>query len=106
MFNRHPASVSVVAPAGFTCLACLAAPASAQTSLSDWAAAAFSDAKMHPEYAASIARTAFVWACPMVNTINRRASIGQVPEPGKIFGVSPGAPTNRTTDRRDSGGRP
>jgi len=72
----------------------LAAPLSAQTTMSEWSATASSDVNMQAEYAKSVARTAFVWAYPMVNMINRRASVTQVPEPGKAFGTLPAAPTN------------
>ena len=84
-------SVSIVALAGF---ASVATPVSSQTTMSEWAASASTDVKMHPEYAASIARTAFVWAYPMVNMINRRTTLSQVPEPGMAFGTLPAGPTN------------
>jgi hypothetical protein len=32
------------------------------------------DVVMHPEYAKSIARMAYIWGYPMVNMMNRRAS--------------------------------
>jgi hypothetical protein len=47
---------------------------------------------MHPEYAKTIARTAYVWGWPMVNMTNRRAAITQAPEPGRLNGVLPAAP--------------
>ena len=31
----------------------------------------------------------------MVNMINRRATMGQVPAPGRLFGVLPAGPTSR-----------
>jgi hypothetical protein len=47
---------------------------------------------MHDEYARTIGRTAYVWAWPMVNMINRRSAITQAPEPGRLNGVLPVAP--------------
>ena len=51
-----------------------------------------SDVIMQPEYAAAIARTAYVWGWPMVNMFNRRAAITRAPEPGKLNGILPAAP--------------
>ena len=48
---------------------------------------------MTKEYVAMVARTAYVWGWPMVNQINRRAAFAQVPEPGRLGGVLPMAPT-------------
>lgn len=75
--------------------ASLAAPVSAQNTKSDWAATASTEIKMHPEYAKSLAASAYVWAYPMINMLNRKNAFAQVPAPGKVFGVLPGAPTNR-----------
>ena len=50
---------------------------------------------MHPEYVKTIARMAYVWGWPMVNSHNRRAVITQAPEPGRLGGVVPVAPVNR-----------
>ncbi len=47
---------------------------------------------MHPEYAKTVGRMAYVWGWPMVNQINRRAAITQAPEPGRLNGVLPVAP--------------
>jgi hypothetical protein len=33
------------------------------------------DILMHPEYAAAFARSAYVWGWPLVNMLNRRATI-------------------------------
>lgn len=44
---------------------------------------------MHPEYAATVARSAYVWGWPMVNMLNRRARITQAPEPGFYLLVGP-----------------
>lgn len=50
------------------------------------------DIDMHPEYARTLARFAYVWGWPMVNQFNRRAAITQAPHPGKLNGVLPAAP--------------
>lgn len=47
---------------------------------------------MHPEYVKTIARMAYVWGWPIVNSHNRRAGITQAPEPGKLGGVVPVSP--------------
>lgn len=47
---------------------------------------------MHPEYAAAIAKMAYIWGWPLVNMYNRRAAITQAPEPGLLNGVLPCAP--------------
>jgi hypothetical protein len=49
----------------------------------------------HPEYVKAVARTAYVWGWPMVNTLNRRARITQAPEPGRLGGVLPVAPRDQ-----------
>ena len=45
------------------------------------------------DFVAMVGRLAYVWGWPMVNQINRRASFAQVPEPGRLGGVLPVAPT-------------
>lgn len=50
---------------------------------------------MHPAYAKVVGRMAYVWGCPMVNMINRRAAITQAPEPGRLNGVLPVAPRGK-----------
>lgn len=50
---------------------------------------------MHPEYAKSVARMAYAWGYPMVNMMNRQATLTKVPEPGRLFGALPAAPMNR-----------
>ncbi len=50
---------------------------------------------MHPAYAKAIGRMAYVWGWPMVNMINRSASITKAPEPGRLNGVLPVAPRGR-----------
>ncbi len=58
-------------------------------------AKASTDIVMHPEYAKSIARMAYIWGYPMVNMMNRRAAIGAAPEPGLMGGVIPVSPTGQ-----------
>jgi hypothetical protein len=48
---------------------------------------------MPKDYVTMVARMAYVWGWPMVNQVNRRASFAQVPEPGRLGGVLPVAPT-------------
>jgi hypothetical protein len=50
---------------------------------------------MHPEYVKTIGRMAYVWGWPLVNIFNRRATITQAPEPGRLGGVVPVAPRGR-----------
>ncbi|QWW70043.1 DUF1254 domain-containing protein [Rhizobium sp. WYJ-E13] len=47
---------------------------------------------MHPGYARTIARMAYVWGWPMVNMLNRKAKITQAPYPGLLGGILPAAP--------------
>ena len=48
---------------------------------------ASTDMVMHPEYAKSVARIAYIWGYPMVNMMNRRDAIGYAPEPGRMGDV-------------------
>jgi hypothetical protein len=48
---------------------------------------------MTKDYVTMVARMAYVWGWPMVNQINRRAAFAKVPEPGRLGGVLPIAPT-------------
>jgi len=50
---------------------------------------------MHPEYANSIARIAYIWGYPMVNMMNRRGALSKAPEPGRLGGVLPASPTGQ-----------
>jgi len=50
---------------------------------------------MHPEYAKTTGRMAYVWGWPMVNMLNRSAAITQAPEPGRLNGVLPVAPRGK-----------
>ncbi|MCR9209928.1 MAG: DUF1254 domain-containing protein [bacterium] len=70
------------------------APAQQTTSFNNLAPAS-SDVVMHPEYAKSLARMAFLWGHPMVNMMNRQSALTQIPEPGRLFGALPAAPMNR-----------
>lgn len=54
-----------------------------------------SSVQLHPEYARSLARAAYIWGYPMVNMLNRRAAITKAPEPGLLNGVLPAAPQGR-----------
>src|SRR5262249_17873500 len=47
---------------------------------------------MQPDYARTIAATAYVWGWPMVNMLNRDAKITQAPRPGLVGGILPAAP--------------
>lgn len=51
--------------------------------------------KITPEYAALVAKDAYFWTWPMVNIYNRRLVFEQLPEPGLMGGILPGAPVNR-----------
>jgi hypothetical protein len=48
---------------------------------------------MPKEYIATVARSAYLWGWPLVNQLNRRATFAKVPEPGRLGGVLPIAPT-------------
>ena len=50
---------------------------------------------MSPGYAKTIGRMAYVWGWPLVNMINRSASITTAPQPGRLNGVLPVAPRGR-----------
>ena len=47
---------------------------------------------MHPEYARTVARMAYVWGWPMVNMLNRKIAITKAPHAGLLNGVLPAAP--------------
>jgi hypothetical protein len=66
--------------------------ATAQSGLLPQASA---DVEMHPEYAKTLARFAYVWGYPMVNMLNRSIRIGKAPHPGRLGGVLPAAPTGQ-----------
>ncbi|MFM0500762.1 DUF1254 domain-containing protein [Paraburkholderia caffeinilytica] len=46
-------------------------------------------------YVRTVARMAYIWGWPLVNSFNRRASFAKAPEPGLNGGVLPVAPTGR-----------
>jgi hypothetical protein len=46
-------------------------------------------------YARMVARNAYFWAWPLINIYNKRLANKQIPEPGLVNGVLPGAPPNR-----------
>jgi hypothetical protein len=48
---------------------------------------------MPKEYIATVARSAYLWGWPLVNQLNRRATFAKAPEPGRLGGVLPVAPT-------------
>lgn len=47
---------------------------------------------IHPEYAKTIARMAYIWGWPMVNMLNRNDTITKAPHPGLLGGILPVAP--------------
>src|SRR5262245_38159606 len=51
--------------------------------------------KITEAYARMVARDAYFWAWPLVNIYNKRLANKQIPEPGLVNGVLPGAPPNR-----------
>jgi hypothetical protein len=50
---------------------------------------------MTSAYVETVARMAYVWGWPLVNSHNRRAAFAKAPEPGRNGGVLPIAPTGR-----------
>src|SRR5262245_2598270 len=50
---------------------------------------------MTSAYVTTVARMAYVWGWPLVNSHNRRAAFAKAPEPGRNGGVLPVAPTGR-----------
>jgi len=47
------------------------------------------------DYAAQVARTAYLWGWPLVNIHNRRVFMEQLPGPGLLAGIVPAGPPNR-----------
>jgi hypothetical protein len=45
------------------------------------------------DYVVMVARAAYLWGWPLVNQLNRRATFAKAPEPGRLGGVLPVAPT-------------
>lgn len=52
-------------------------------------------AEVTPEYAEKLAEFAYVWGWPLVNMLNRRATITKAPKPAYMNGVLPVAPQGR-----------
>ena len=50
------------------------------------------DALLHEGFVRTVGQMAYVWGWPMVNQINRRASITRAPQPGLLGGILPVAP--------------
>lgn len=50
---------------------------------------------MQPGYTRTFGQTAYVWGWPLVNMLNRNASITRAPHPGRLNGVLPAAPRGR-----------
>ncbi|MFP3821434.1 hypothetical protein SB658_22320, partial [Bacillus sp. SIMBA_008] len=50
------------------------------------------DTVLHEGYVRTVGQMAYLWGWPMVNMINRRATITQAPHPGLLDGVLPVAP--------------
>jgi len=50
---------------------------------------------MTPEYVVAVAQVAYIWAWPLVNNLNRALGTKDLPGPGRINGVAPGAPPGR-----------
>jgi hypothetical protein len=48
---------------------------------------------MPKNYVITVARNAYLWGWPLVNQLNRRATFAKAPEPGRLGGVLPVAPT-------------
>ena len=48
---------------------------------------------MPTDYVVMVARSAYLWGWPLVNQLNRRATFAKAPEPGRLGGVLPIAPT-------------
>jgi hypothetical protein len=47
---------------------------------------------MTPEYAATVARFAYLWGWPLVNNLNRALGVKDLPGPGRVGGVIPASP--------------
>ncbi len=48
---------------------------------------------MTTEYVETVGRIAYIWGWALVNNSNRRSAFAKVPEPGRLGGVLPAAPT-------------
>jgi len=56
---------------------------------------ASTEVQLHPEYVKTLARFAYVWGYPMVNMLNRKNTLAKAPQPGRLGGVLPVAPTGK-----------
>ncbi|MEU4312665.1 DUF1254 domain-containing protein [Nocardia sp. NPDC024068] len=61
----------------------------------------FANPKMTPDYAAAVARQAYLWGWPLVNMHNRRVFMEQLPEPGLLAGIVPAGPPGSLGMLRD-----
>jgi hypothetical protein len=52
----------------------------------------FAGPTVTPEYARTVARTAYLWGWPLVNMHNRRVAMNQLAEPGLLAGIVPAGP--------------
>jgi len=52
---------------------------------------------MPKTYVEMVGRLAYIWGWPLVNHLNRRAAFSKMPEPGRLGGVLPAAPTGYTS---------
>lgn len=52
---------------------------------------------MTKEYVATVGRMAYLWGWPLINARHRRAMFNKAPEPGRLGGVLPVAPTGYIT---------
>jgi hypothetical protein len=52
---------------------------------------------MTTEYAATVARFAYLWGWPLVNNLNRSIGVKDLPGPGRVGGVIPATPPGRVS---------
>jgi hypothetical protein len=55
------------------------------------------DTMTTPEYAATVARFAYLWGWPLVNNFNRALGVKDLPGPGRVGGVIPATPPGRVS---------
>src|SRR5262245_16132300 len=70
-----------MAPAAATSAPAVGAPAAKPLATTP------STVNLPADYTRSLASSAYIWAYPMVNVLNRRAAITTAPEPGRLNGV-------------------
>jgi hypothetical protein len=56
---------------------------------------------MPKEYAKALGSAAYIWGWPLVNRMNRRATIAKAPEPALLNGTLPAAPRGRLAMLQD-----